>query len=129
MKIKKTKISETESNLNLHLEKKDYIDKFDSQLKDLKRKANLKGFRPGMVPIQLLKNMYGKSVLLEEINKIVSESINNYIKENRIKIIGEPKPQKNDNIDKRHDLPQRDDLVPFAKSLTMRAYRIHMLCK
>ena len=100
MKIKKTKISETESNLNLHLEKKDYIDKFESQLKDLKRKANLKGFRPGMVPIQLLKNMYGKSVLLEEINKIVSESINNYIKENKIKIIGEPKPQKNDNIDK-----------------------------
>lgn len=100
MKIKKTKITETESNLNLHLEKKDYIDKFESQLKDLKRKANLKGFRPGMVPIQLLKNMYGKSVLLEEINKIVSESINNYIKENRIKIIGEPKPQKNDDIDK-----------------------------
>ena len=100
MKIKKTKITETESNLNLHLEKKDYIDKFDSQLKDLKRKANLKGFRPGMVPIQLLKNMYGKSVLLEEINKIVSESINNYIKENRIKIIGEPKPQKSDDIDK-----------------------------
>ena len=100
MKIKKTKITDTESNLNLHLEKKDYIDKFDSQLKDLKRKANLKGFRPGMVPIQLLKNMYGKSVLLEEINKIVSESINNYIKENRIKIIGEPKPQKNDDIDK-----------------------------
>lgn len=100
MKIKKTKISETESNLNLHLEKIDYIDKFEIQLKDLKRKANLKGFRPGMVPIQLLKNMYGKSVLLEEINKIVSESINNYIKENRIKIIGEPKPQKNDDIDK-----------------------------
>lgn len=100
MKIKKTKITDTESNLNLHLEKKDYIDKFDSQIKDLKRKANLKGFRPGMVPIQLLKNMYGKSVLLEEINKIVSESINNYIKENKIKIIGEPKPQKNDDIDK-----------------------------
>ena len=100
MKIKKTKISETESNLNLHLEKKDYIDKFESQLKNLKRKANLKGFRPGMVPIQLLKNMYGKSVLLEEINKIVSESINNYIKENKIKIIGEPKPKKNDDIDK-----------------------------
>lgn len=100
MKIKKTKISDTESKLSLHLEKKDYIDNFEKQLKDLKRKANLKGFRPGMVPIQLLKNMYGKSVLLEEINKIVSESINNYIKENRIKIIGEPKPQKNDDIDK-----------------------------
>ena len=100
MKIKKTKISEIESNLNLTLEKKDYIDQFDNKLKELKRKANLKGFRPGMVPIQLLKNMYGKSVLLEEINKIVSEKINNFIKENKIRIIGEPKPQKNeiDNI-------------------------------
>ena len=100
MKIKKTKISEIESNINLSLDKKDYIDQFDNRLKELKRKANLKGFRPGMVPIQLLKNMYGKSVLLEEINKIVSENINNYIKENKIKIIGEPKPQKNeiDNI-------------------------------
>jgi len=65
-------------------------------LKDLKRKANLKGFRPGMVPIQLLKNLYGKGVLLEEINKIVSEKINNYIKESKIKIIGEPKPEKNE---------------------------------
>ena len=100
MKIKKTKISEIESNINLYLDKKDYIDQFDNRLKELKRKANLKGFRPGMVPIQLLKNMYGKSVLLEEINKIVSENINNYIKENKIKIIGEPKPQKKeiDNI-------------------------------
>jgi len=65
-------------------------------LKDLKRKANLKGFRPGMVPIQLLKNLYGKGVLLEEINKIVSERINNYIKESKIKIIGEPKAEKNE---------------------------------
>ena len=49
-----------------------------------------------MVPIQILKNMYGKGVLLEEINKIVSENINNYIKDNKIKIIGEPKPESND---------------------------------
>ena len=96
MKIKKTKITTTESNINLVLEKDDYINQFEKQLKDLKRKANLKGFRPGMVPIQLLKNLYGKGVLLEEINKIVSEKINNYIKESKIKIIGEPKPEKNE---------------------------------
>lgn len=96
MKIKKTKITTTESNINLILEKDDYINQFEKQLKDLKRKANLKGFRPGMVPIQLLKNLYGKGVLLEEINKIVSEKINNYIKESKIKIIGEPKPEKNE---------------------------------
>ena len=76
MKIKKTKISSTESNINLILEKNDYISQFENKLKELKRKANLKGFRPGMVPVQLLKNMYGKGVLLEEINKIVSEKIN-----------------------------------------------------
>ena len=81
------------------LEKNDYINQFEKKLKELKRKANLKGFRPGMVPVQLLKNMYGKGVLLEEINKIVSEKINNYIKESKIKIIGEPKPEKNE-IDK-----------------------------
>ena len=96
MKIKKTKITTTESNINLILEKDDYINQFEKKLKDLKRKANLKGFRPGMVPIQLLKNLYGKGVLLEEINKIVSEKINNYIKESKIKIIGEPKPEKNE---------------------------------
>ncbi len=90
MKITKSKISETESNINLELEKNDYFNQFELKLKELKKKANLKGFRPGMVPIQLLKNMYGKSVLLEEINKIVSEKINNYIKEQKIKIIGEP---------------------------------------
>ena len=84
LKIKKTKITTTESNINLILEKDDYINQFEKQLKDLKRKANLKGFRPGMVPIQLLKNLYGKGVLLEEINKIVSEKINNYIKESKI---------------------------------------------
>ena len=96
LKIRKTKITTTESNINLILEKDDYINQFDKKLKDLKKKANLKGFRPGMVPIQLLKNLYGKGVLLEEINKIVSEKINNYIKESKIKIIGEPKPEKNE---------------------------------
>ena len=52
-----------------------------------------------MVPIQLIKKMYGKSVLIEEINKIISEKINSYIKEERIKIIGEPIAKESD-IDK-----------------------------
>lgn len=106
MKITKTKISKIESTIHLVLEKKDYINQYESKLKELKKKANLKGFRPGMVPIQLLKKMYGKGVLFEEINKIVSNKINLYIKDEKIKIIGEPIPQENkledtniDNID------------------------------
>jgi len=106
LKITKTKISKIESTIHLVLEKKDYINQYESKLKELKKKANLKGFRPGMVPIQLLKKMYGKGVLFEEINKIVSNKINLYIKDEKIKIIGEPIPQENkledtniDNID------------------------------
>ena len=95
MKITKTKISKIESTIHLVLEKKDYINQYESKLKELKKKANLKGFRPGMVPIQLLKKMYGKGVLFEEINKIVSNKINLYIKDEKIKIIGEPIPQEN----------------------------------
>ncbi len=103
MKISKEKISKTELTIQLILEKKDYINQYESKLKELKKRANLKGFRPGMVPIQLLKKMYGKGVLLEELNKIVSNKINSYIKDEKIKIIGEPIPQGNNledtNID------------------------------
>jgi trigger factor len=106
LKITTAEISKTESTIQLILEKKDYINQYESKLKELKKKANLKGFRPGMVPIQLLKKMYGKGVLLEELNKIVSNKINSYIKDEKIKIIGEPIPQENklediniDNID------------------------------
>jgi len=106
LKITKAKISKTESTIQLILEKKDYINQYELKLKELKKRANLKGFRPGMVPVQLLKKMYGKGVLLEELNKIVSNKINSYIKDQKIKIIGEPVPQENklediniDNID------------------------------
>ena len=103
MKITKTKISKIESTIHFVLEKKDYINQYESKLKELKKKANLKGFRPGMVPIQLLKKMYGKGLLFEELNKIVSNKINSYIKDEKIKIIGEPIPQGNNledtNID------------------------------
>ena len=99
MKITKKKISKTESSIDLTLENKDYINIFENKLKDLKKRVNLKGFRPGMVPVQLIKKMYGKSILIEEINKIISEKINSYIKEEKIKIIGEPIAKESD-IDK-----------------------------
>lgn len=99
LKITKKKISKTESSIDLILENKDYINIFENKLKDLKKRVNLKGFRPGMVPIQLIKKMYGKSVLVEEINKIISDKINSFIKDEKIKIIGEPIAKESD-IDK-----------------------------
>ena len=96
----------------------------------------MKGFRPGMVPIQILKNMYGKGVLLEEINKIVSEKINNYIKDNKIKIIGEPKPESSDieninvnnldSIEFNFKVGHLSDfkIKPFKKSQKFKLYNI-----
>ena len=136
MKFKKKKITDTESNINLILEREDYISQFENKLKELKKRANLKGFRPGMVPVQILKNMYGKGVLLEEINKIVSEKINNYIKDNKIKIIGEPKPESNDieninvnnldSIEFNFKVGHLSDfkIKPFKKSQKFKLYNI-----
>ena len=54
LKINKKKISNTESSIDIIIENKDYINPFESRLKELKKRVNLKGFRPGMVPVQLL---------------------------------------------------------------------------
>ena len=108
LKITKKKISNTESSIDIIIENKDYINPFENRLKELKKRVNLKGFRPGMVPVQLIKKMYGKSVLIEEINKIISEKINSYIKDERIKIIGEP-IAKDSDIDKA-DLNNLNDI-------------------
>ena len=75
LKITKKKISNTDSCINIIIENKDYINPFESRLKELKKRVNLKGFRPGMVPGQLIKKMDGKSVLIEEVNKIISKKI------------------------------------------------------
>ena len=74
------------------MKKNDYAEKVEKTLRDYRKKANMPGFRPGMVPMGLIKKMYGKSVEAEEINKLVSESLYDYIRENNINILGEPLP-------------------------------------
>lgn len=86
--------------LTVKLEKADYQEKVEKALKDLRRKVQMPGFRPGMVPAGLVKKMYGKSVLAEEVNKILSETVYNYIQENKVNILGEPLP----NEDKQKEI-------------------------
>ena len=74
------------------IEKKDYEAQVDKNLRQYRRKADMPGFRKGMVPLGLIKKMYGKYVLAEEINRIASESLFNYIRENNIAILGQPVP-------------------------------------
>ncbi|MFO7754671.1 MAG: trigger factor [Bacteroidales bacterium] len=109
MNITKENTGELNAVLKVVVVKDDYQEKVDEVLKDHKKKANLKGFRPGKVPFALIKKMYGTSVQLEEINKIVSEGVSNYITEEKLDILGDPLPvaDENDNI----DLETQDDFV------------------
>ncbi|MGP1421324.1 MAG: trigger factor [Tannerella sp.] len=74
------------------IEKKDYEAQVDKSLRQYRQKANIPGFRKGMVPLGMVKKMYGKYVLAEEINRIASESLFNYIRENDIAVLGQPVP-------------------------------------
>ncbi|MBP7497144.1 MAG: hypothetical protein KA792_05710 [Bacteroidales bacterium] len=84
MNITQEQINELSLILNLNITEADYAEKFEKKLKELKKKANMKGFRPGMVPMDLIKKLYGKEVLAEEIDKLINDGLNNYIKENKI---------------------------------------------
>ena len=57
-----------------------------------KKNISMPGFRKGMVPMSLVKKMYGKSVIAEEVNKVLQEAVYNYIKENKVNMLGEPLP-------------------------------------
>ncbi|MBB3187289.1 trigger factor [Microbacter margulisiae] len=80
------------AQLYVQISSTDYAEKVEKTLKEYKRKANVPGFRPGMVPVGLLKKMYGKAILAEEVNKIVSEALDNYIRENNLNLLGEILP-------------------------------------
>jgi trigger factor len=85
----------TNAQLVVALEEADYASKVDQQVKEYSKKAQIKGFRPGKVPAGLVKKMYGKSIMVEQINKILQEEITKYIKENDVKLLGEPLPDPN----------------------------------
>ncbi len=102
MEVIKEQIDDLNAVLKIQLKEEDYNPKVDASLQDLKKKSSLKGFRPGKVPMGLVKKMYGKNVLYEEINKLVSESLTNYMKDENLQVIGEPIPsedQKQINFD------------------------------
>ncbi len=92
MNITLDKQSATEGLIKISLAEIDYLPKVDEKLKEYARKANIKGFRQGKVPTGVLKKMYGKSVLVEEVNHLISHSVSNYIKNNKLKILGDPLP-------------------------------------
>ncbi len=93
MNITKENIDNLNAVLKVQIIKADYDEKVESVLKDYRKKASIKGFRPGMVPIGLVKKMYGKAVLIDEINKLVTENIQKYLTDEKVEILGDPMPK------------------------------------
>ena len=76
--------------LTLTVETADFQDRVEKTLKNYRKKANVPGFRPGMVPMGMIKKQFGEAVKAEEINKLIGEEIYKYINDNKIKMLGEP---------------------------------------
>ncbi len=95
MNITRENIDELNAILKVKVEKSDYETEVEKVLKDYRKKATIKGFRPGMVPIGMVKKMYGKSVLLDEVNKVVSDSLTKHLIDEKLNILGEPLPSIN----------------------------------
>ena len=96
MKISKTSIDELNVLVRITIEKQDYEASVNEKLKEYKKKANMPGFRKGMVPAGLIKKMYGKSALAEEINQILGHELTKYISDENLNILGEPLPNKDE---------------------------------
>ena len=107
MNITRENIDDLNAVLKVEIKKPDYEDKVENVLKDYRKKANIKGFRPGMVPIGLIRKMYGKAAQIDEINKVVTESIQKYLTDEKIEILGDPIPKPDDqnliNFDTQED--------------------------
>lgn len=97
--------------LTLTIEEADYKENVEKTLKTYRKKANVPGFRPGQVPMGMIKKQFGTSIKVEEINKQLGEKIYGYIKENNIQMLGEPLP----NTDKQKELDfEKDNTFDFV---------------
>ena len=93
--------------ISIEITKADYQDKVDKSLRAYGQKANIPGFRKGKVPFSILTKMFGKSVRVEEINRLVSEALYNYIRDNKLNILGEPMTAEDMTV----DLDAQDDFT------------------
>ena len=110
MNISLNKTDNVNGVISIEMERADFQGNVDKALNGYRRKANIPGFRPGKVPMGVVKKLYGQSVLAEEVNNLINSSLSNYIQENKLPILGEPLPV--ENPEKEIDL-EKDEQFTF----------------
>ncbi|MNK96816.1 Trigger factor [compost metagenome] len=96
MNITQEKTGNLNAVVKIKIAPADYSGKVEKAIKDQAKKAQLPGFRKGMVPAAHIKKMYGKSILVEEVNNLLNDTLSNYIAEQKLEILGQPLPQMDD---------------------------------
>jgi len=99
MNITRENTGDLTATVRIEILKQDYEENVIKQLKDFQHKANIPGFRPGKVPVGLVRKMYGKAIVAEEVNKVMSDSLAQYIQDEKLEVLGNPLP----NGEKNHD--------------------------
>src|SRR3954467_13153457 len=99
MNISQEKIDSLNAVVTINIKPEDYQSRVEKAIKTQAKKAKLPGFRPGMVPPAHIKKMYGKNILVDEINTILNDILNNYISENKLEVLGQPLPRLDDSKD------------------------------
>jgi trigger factor len=135
MNISLNKANDLQGRLTVVVTEADYKEKVEAKLKDYRKKASIKGFRPGMVPATLIKKLYGQSALVDEINHELGHAVSDYIKENKLNLVGEPLPaveeadaidwEKDTEFTFHYDLGFHGDFtVDLAKMKAVQSYEI-----
>lgn len=136
MNISQENIDNLNAVISIELTPDDYKTVVEDAMKAQAKKANIPGFRPGKVPVSHIKKLYGKSILLDEINRIVSSKLNDFLTENKVEILGQPLPKAED-ADKEYNWDFNDEFkfnyeigltpkieVPFTEETVLTEYII-----
>jgi trigger factor len=99
MNITKEQIDELNAVVTVAVSKEDYQKNVDGILQNYRKQANIPGFRKGQVPIGLIRQQYGKAVLVDEVNKLLQDSLNQYLKEEKLDVLGNPLPRLKEDFD------------------------------
>jgi trigger factor len=92
MNIERKDIDTLNAELHIHIAPSDYAERVDNAIKKQRKTMQMPGFRPGNVPMSLVKQRFGKSILAEEINKVIQENLYKFLSENKIEVLGSPIP-------------------------------------